>query len=110
MSVAYQTSGSIAVSDEEALRFAEFADDFSQAADEGRALAVGNLRPVDKSLTTNVTLRKERIKASLENKLPGQVQQSLTCFSQLEAVNNVPYYLVNKMPGSQLSSAYGALK
>ena len=68
MSVAYQTSGSIAVSDEEALRFAEFADQFSQAVSEESETAS------ERVSTGKLTIRKDSIKASLEGKLPGQVR------------------------------------
>ncbi len=59
VSVAYQTSGSIAVSNEEALRFAEFAEQYALT--------------VDKEQSKALRERKEKIKASLAEQLPGEV-------------------------------------
>lgn len=77
MSVAYQTSGSIAVSDEEALRFAEFADHYSQAVDDRPEEDSTNSKLHAKSKTAegSLTIRKGSIQASLEGKLPGQVSK-----------------------------------
>ncbi|MEM9353062.1 MAG: glucosamine-6-phosphate deaminase [Planctomycetota bacterium] len=56
--VAYQTSGNIAVFDDDALRFAEFFGDFARATD----IASGPASDVQR-----------RIEESIQNKLPGQV-------------------------------------
>ena len=60
VSVAYQTSGSIAVSDEEALRFAEFAHSFGLARSNGASVPV-------------LEEAREKIRTSLQAKRPGEV-------------------------------------
>lgn len=67
MEVAYQTSGSIAVSDEEALRFSEFATQYHSTLglpSSESAAALG------------------RIRESLGSKRPGQVILNVLCFSE----------------------------
>ena len=75
VSVAYQTSGSIAVSDEEALRFAEFADQYSQTVckQPQKDSALKQLK-LENLPMESLRGRKESIKASLEGKQPGQVR------------------------------------
>lgn len=64
MEVAHQTSGSIAVSDEEALRFAEFAAHYHSALDPPGATSQASL---------------DSIRAFLGGKRPGQVGLRLWC-------------------------------
>ena len=63
MSVAYQTSGSIAVSDEEALRFADFAASYCETLDSGQHFA-------------EPAAARDRIRKKLMMKQPGEVKLS----------------------------------